>query len=144
MKTGFDAHIDHAAAKYADDTYANVEWKNVAKRLRAERRIAGKLITACLRANMLVSVNDGEETVVTKSTNKAEIMAALASTDADVITIYNGSQSKAFIGSVAIPGKRVGAFYLIYGNADDGSELISDYTDTPVCQGIYSTVYPEA
>lgn len=142
MQTGFDSSIDRATAKYAEDM--DPAWKVVAKRLKAERRVAGKLITECLRSNMMVSVHDGEEWVVTKSTKKAEIMAALGSTDADTITIHNGSQSKAFIGSVAIPGKRVGSFYLVYGNADDGSELISDYTDTAVCNAIYAAVYPDA
>ena len=78
MKTGFDTHIERAQARYDEDRYMNDAWKVVAKRLRAERRVASKLITACLRSNMLVSVNDGGEWVVNKSSKKAEIMAAFS------------------------------------------------------------------
>lgn len=139
MQTGFDSSIERATAKYAENM--DPAWKVVVKRLKAERRIASKLVTTCLRNNMTISVSDGEEWVVRKSSSKAEIMAALGSTDEDWLRIYHGSAAKAFIGSTAEPGKCAGFFRLVYGNADDGSELIADYTDNRWCNAIFDAVY---
>lgn len=134
MKTGFDSHIEAAVQKSFEDS----AYKAIASRLRTEKRIVSKLVTAALKANLLISVSDGEEFVVKKSSNKAEIMAAFGSTDEDVIVLRHGSASKAFIGSTAEPGARAGMFQLVYGN--DGDDVIADHSDNPICNALYAHV----
>lgn len=81
-----------------------------------ERAIARRLIGQMLAAGLVVSVNDGEETTVVKSRDERGILAALATTEHDVITGHDSE------------GRRIGSFVLIWGNDED---LISDYTNTP-------------
>lgn len=81
-----------------------------------EARIVRKLIKAILARNLDVSVFDGEETTLERSVNMAAILAAMATTDSDTLTIRDES------------GKRVAWFMLVYGNEPDGSELIADYS----------------
>lgn len=40
-------------------------------------------------------------------------------------------------------GGSLGGFLLVYGNADDGSELIADHTANDFCDTIYHLVSPE-
>jgi hypothetical protein len=53
-----------------------------------ERKIVGKLVTDLLAAGFPLSVNDGEEITVKKSTNPNEIYAALSSTDQDYLVVH--------------------------------------------------------
>jgi len=88
-----------------------------------ERRVTRRLIKAGIAAGYTVSVNDGEEWTVRRSTNEREILAALASTGQDYVRFYQGDDS-------------VGTAVLIWGNDDDGSELISDYTSNPAMESL--------
>lgn len=97
-----------------------------------EARAARRLIRAALAEGWAISVNDGEETTVTRSTREREILDALCTTGEDCVTIHLQS------------GKRGGVFWLIYGNADDGSELIADHSDNENCERLYAAVYPDA
>lgn len=94
-----------------------------------EARAARKLVKAALARELSVSVNDGEETTVRRSRKYSEIIDALATTGEDYLILY------------APTGDRVGTFYLIYGNDDDGSELIADHTDNIVCNSMYHDAY---
>ena len=94
-----------------------------------EARAARKLVKAALTRELSVSVNDGEETTVTRSTRELEILDALATTGEDYLIFY------------APTGDRVGSFYLIYDNDSDGSELIADHTANTICESIYREVY---
>lgn len=78
-----------------------------------EEKIIDSLITELLSHNVQISVFDGEEYPIMKSTNKADIIAAMRATDEETLDIHfsNG----AFAG-----------VWLIYGN---GPEIISDYSD---------------
>ena len=76
-----------------------------------------------------LSVNDGEEWTVQQSTDRKEIVSALATTGEDIIRLYKD-------------GERAGFFLLVYGNAEDGSELIADHADNAACLSIWSEVYP--
>ena len=80
---------------------------------RIERRIATRLIDTILGDDLNISVQDGEETTVSRSKDKAAIIAALASTDFDRLTVWSGAE-------------KVGCIWLVWGNEDD---LISDSTD---------------
>jgi hypothetical protein len=80
---------------------------------RIERRIASRLIETILKDGLNISVQDGEETTVSRSKDKAAIIAALATTDLDRLTVWSGAE-------------KVGCIWLVWGNEDD---LISDSTD---------------
>lgn len=103
----------------------------LANRFTAEGRVAGKLITAALDAGYVVSVFDGEEWVGKKLSKKAEIMAVLFGCDADKLLMRDST------------GNKVGSFLLVYGNADDGSELIADHTDNDECLALYRAAHGE-
>lgn len=74
-----------------------------------ERRIATALVDGLLSAGYALSIDDGEEITVRDSTDRAAILAALGSTDQDII--------------------RSGSHWvlLIWGNGED---LVSDYGET--------------
>jgi hypothetical protein len=95
-----------------------------------EARVARKLIRAALAEGWSVSVNDGYETTVTRSTREREILDAMGTTCEDIITIH-----------LPIGGKSGGRFWLIYGNAEDGEELIVDHTDNENCDRLYRAAY---
>lgn len=89
-----------------------------------ERAVAERLVRAAIGEEMLVSVSDGEEWTVERSRSVSDIMDALATTGGDVIRIWDGS------------GATRGWFYLVYGNDEDGSELIADHTDNATCEDL--------
>jgi hypothetical protein len=87
------------------------------RRIAMERRITSKLVGDILAAGHMISVYDGEAYALVQSTDKRQIMEALASTDQDTLFIKGAD------------GKPVGVVALVYGN--DGWDVISDHTDTP-------------
>ena len=99
---------------------------------KGEARVARRLVRAALVQGWTISVNDGEETTVTRSTREREILDALCTTGEDIITIH-----------LPVRGKSGGTFWLIYGNAEDGSELISDHSDNENCDRLARIAYNE-
>ena len=79
-----------------------------------EMAIAGSVVDALMAAGYTIGVNDGEELTVRRSTDRAEIMGALATTEEDYVIAYD-----------AHTGKRFGWVWLIWGNGED---LITDHT----------------
>ena len=96
---------------------------------KGEAVVAKRLIRIILERGYMVSINDGEEWTVELSTDRKEILPALATTGEDIIRLYKD-------------GERVGSLWLVYGNAEDGSELIADHADNAACLSIWSEVYP--
>ena len=84
-----------------------------------ERAMATKLVHDLLAAGCVLSVRDGYgsegEWVVKKSADAAVILDALASTDGDTLRART------------MLGEHIGDCILIWGNAEDGSELLSDW-----------------
>lgn len=115
--TGFDQAVEQALARRDRD---------LAARLEAERRMARALVKACLDRGHLISVNDGEEWVVHRSANKAEIMKALFSTDEDYLHLRSPA------------GEKLGWFRLIYGN--EGYDVVSDHSSNDICDAIWNEV----
>lgn len=83
------------------------------RRIRAERDICSALVKALLVEDYAVTVNDGEEETVIKSSDHDTIFNALFTTDEDWLIVYKDNV-------------RVGWFRLIYGNS--GWDVINDYT----------------
>ena len=98
-----------------------------------EARVARKLIRAALAAGYTVSVHDGEEWTVKRSIREADILDALATTDEDRLLMRSPTAND--IGEV------VGSFWLVYGNDENGEELISDHTDNEACDRLYRAAH---
>ena len=81
-----------------------------------ERAQAETLVEILLDRGYSVSVFDGEEWPLKRSTNRAAILAAMGSTEGDTLRIYDEN------------GDRIGTFWLVYGNGP--GELVSDHTDS--------------
>lgn len=79
-----------------------------------EAQIAGRVVDGLLAAGYTVGVNDGEDTTVSRSTDRAEILGALETTGEDYILAYDAES-----------GRRIGWVWLVWGNEED---LITDHT----------------
>jgi len=90
-----------------------------------ESKIARKLVNAILARGLTISVYDGGETTLARSKDKRAILAAMGTTGCDTLTARNDS------------GARVASFMLVYGNAEDGSELIADHSAGDIALDIY-------
>lgn len=97
---------------------------------KGEARVARRLVRAALAEGWAISVNDGEETTVTRSTREREILDALCTTGEDIITIH-----------LPVRGKTGGTFWLIYGNDESGEELIADHSDNENCERLCGIAY---
>jgi acetyl-CoA carboxylase carboxyltransferase component len=91
-----------------------------------ERNVARALVRALLDEGSSISVSDGTEWTVKKSRDEAEVLAALATTGVDHIRARDAA------------GNSMGIFDLVWGNDEDGSELVSDHTDNDFCNAIWS------
>lgn len=94
-----------------------------------EVAVVKRLVRIILERGYMVSINDGEDWTVNLSTDRNEILSALGTTGEDIIRLYKN-------------GERAGSIWLVFGNADDGSELIADHSDNEACHSIYAEVYP--
>lgn len=94
-----------------------------------EASIAKRLIAAALGRGYLLSVSDGEETVVRKSDDARAIFNAMQSTGEDYLTLYKD-------------GVRRGSFWLVWGNDPSGDELIADHTANEECEQLYRLIFP--
>lgn len=86
------------------------------QRITIEGRVVGHLIDHALATGHAVSVNDGEETTVHRSSKRSEILGACFTTDEDYLILHRPSDG---------PTERFGYVYLVYGNS--GFDVISDY-----------------
>lgn len=96
-----------------------------------ERKVARRLIKAALAAGYALSVDDGEEITVSRASKLKTITDALATTGEDTLQLYAADPSK------TVGWHGAGRFYLVWGNADDGSELISDFTANDLCENLW-------
>lgn len=82
-----------------------------------ESQKISRVITAALAAGLRVSVSDGEGGFnLKRSTELRDILNAVGEMDMDELIFRNAAN------------ERVGWMMLVWGNAGDGSELVSDYT----------------
>lgn len=97
---------------------------------KGEVAVVKRLVRVILERGYMVSINDGEDWTVNLSTDRNEILSALGTTGEDIIRLYKD-------------GERAGSIWLVFGNADDGSELIADHTDNDACLSIWREIYPD-
>lgn len=96
--------------------------------LHSDAVIARALVDAILARGHAISVHDGECFAVKRSNDRAVILDALASTEADTLIVRDAS------------GTKLGSFFLVYGNGPD--ELIADYTFNPFCEAMAKRACP--
>lgn len=77
-----------------------------------ERRIIEALVDSALSADCSISVNDGENFVLSVSKDVKAILKCMGTTDSDILVLRRA-------------GKRIGSVTLIYGN---GCDVVSDYS----------------
>lgn len=91
------------------------------RRIAIERAITKKLIADAIAQGYAVTVNNGEEDVIVQETRSVDAcMQVTRQTDEDRIVLHKG-------------GKRVGWFYLTYGNCSD---VICDYSANQICENV--------
>lgn len=84
--------------------------------------VISAFVDDALKLGHLLSVNDGEEFTVKRSTDRAAILGALGTTDADTVVIRRAD------------GERIGSVMLVYGN--EPGVVICDHTDSPEMESI--------
>jgi hypothetical protein len=88
---------------------------SVKPRVRIEQKIARYTVRTLLRAGFLLSVYDGEEITVIRSTDAATICNAMSTTDEDYLFVYRPTEQERF-----------GWVRFVYG--EYGYDVICDYT----------------
>lgn len=90
-----------------------------------DAKAATGLVDAALNAGYLVTVYDGEEYAITKSTDRAAILKEIGATDADKLIFHSAA------------GDRLGMVLLVYGN--EPGVTICDHTDNPIIDALVAT-----
>ena len=92
------------------------EVRAINRRIANEKKVVGKIVTNAIKLGYVVSVYDGEEYTVKRSTDKAAIMGAIYTTDMDRLVIRDKA------------GEHIGTVALVYGNS--ASEVMNDWHDS--------------
>lgn len=92
-----------------------------------ERKVITRLLQDAIAQGYSVSVDNGEEVVVKKSTDVEEIMKAMFSVDEEYLHFFKNNQ-------------KVGWACLIYG--ESGWDVINDYSMNlePIMEGVFQLV----
>jgi hypothetical protein len=115
--SNFDTYIARALEK---------GHKDLAKRMKMEKRMASALVRAILDRGYLISVSNGEDWPIRRSKSYRAVMDVLWQTDEEAVCLYDPD------------GRPQGHFFLVYGN--DGYDLIADYGITDATEAIYNEV----
>ena len=108
MNQNFQACRDHAKGEGGKSTCA------VCKRLKVENSITKKIVSSLIKAGYELSVFDGEETTVRRSTKVTEVHNALGTTDEDFLYCYKN--------------ETVATILFVYGN--DGWDTPADWNSS--------------
>ena len=92
-----------------------------------EKDKARELVREILAEGLGVKVDNGEE-LSGIMTDADEVERWLGATDMETLILYRGDT-------------RVGSMLLVWGNDPEGSELVCDYTDNPLIDGIWRRVF---
>ena len=93
------------------------EIAQTAKRFAAEQRVVRRIVTHAIESGLSVSVNNGgDDDEIKNSVSVFDVLNETCVCDEETLTFRDAD------------GKFVGSVCLVYGNADDGSEVVSDYS----------------
>ena len=92
-----------------------------------EKDKARELVREILAEGLGVKVDNGEE-LSGIMTDADEVERWLGAADMETLILYRGDT-------------RVGSMLLVWGNDPEGSELVCDYTDNPLIDGIWRRVF---
>jgi len=81
-------------------------------------QIATALVDNAVNDGFIISINNGDETIVDQSRNSGEIINAMFHAEMDTLTLN-------------VKEQRVGIITLMYDNEENGLDVISDHTDIP-------------
>lgn len=93
-----------------------------------EKDKARELIATILDEGLSVTIDNGEYVEVRRSRDPEAIERELGAADMETLILYRGDT-------------RVGSMLLVWGNDPEGSELVCDYTDNPLIDGIWRRVF---
>lgn len=89
---------------------------------------ATRLLRFVLSKGLSVSVWEGEGWAIKRSTSLPDLLDAIASTGEDTLSLFPAGEKTS----------RIGVIYLVWGNADDGSELVADHSDNEAINSLIS------
>jgi len=90
---------------------------SIEKRLAAEQGVVCRIVTHAIESGLNVSLNNGgDDDEIKNSVSVDDVMDEACAVDEETLTFRDAD------------GKFVGSVCLVYGNADDGSEVVSDYS----------------
>lgn len=90
-----------------------------------ENKFVRRMVTIILKKGMLISIDNGGAFVVRRSKMPSRIYPNMATTGEDRLLIHERD------------GTHVGTFWLVYGNAPSGEELIADYSGNDLCDQLW-------
>ena len=100
------------------------EVKAIDKRITEETSVVRSIVRNAFHLGYTVSVCDGEEWTVKRTTKEQDVMNAIQTTDMDVLSFRDAE------------GVKVGNVWLVYGNS--ASEVMADWSDNEVTNQILS------
>jgi hypothetical protein len=92
--------------------------KAVDKRMACERKVVRRTVRTLLAAGYAVTVYNGEDTPIRRSTSVNAIMAEVQAADEEYLYVLRKDDAGNYL--------RVGSIWLVYGNS--GPEVIADYS----------------
>lgn len=96
-----------------------------------ERDAARRLVRAITSRSLTIRVWDGGEYALAEpSSDAAKVVRHLGATGQDLLRVYEGSEN-------------VGWFFLVWGNAEDGSEVVGDHKANHLCESIFEEAFPD-
>lgn len=96
-----------------------------------ERAAARRLVRAITSRSLTIKVWDGGDYALAEaSSDPAKVMRHLGATSEEALWLYQN-------------GKKAGWFYLVWGNNDDGSEIVCDHAANEACESIFNEAFPD-
>ena len=95
----------------------------------AEFKVAKRLIAEILKRGFFVRLQDECEVSVSSTKDIEKVLPELCATGFDYVEVRAPNYGKL---------ETIASFMLVWGNDPDGSELIADYTDSPLADEIYN------
>ena len=98
------------------------EIKATEKRIENEKSVVRAIVKSAIEQGYTVSLSDGQEWTVKRSTSLTEVMQAIMTTESDSLRFRNDAQEV------------VGGVFLVYGNS--ASEVMADWSDNEITKAI--------